>query len=322
MFKIGGKPDYRPKKLFSNKIEKAETEADKIINEINKLHHMAHGGDVEEIPNSIWGRIYKMVNDFGWELCKKLFPFFFNWTLNDFKEEVKRRHHHSYGIGGDIANMLDEYLGYETTRFKNFLKAHGEEKITKLEVAKAPIQKTVNLAFDILAGGKFEEAKKKLGIDNFFHISLIINNKYRIEKNETVNFREYKPETNEEKINVNVSKDININEFVANGAKANPKAFWIDYNAITANCGQWVNKLLNANGMNSDTIHSFLSQNTEGLLKELPDYVPEASKKITDVASYINRILQATTGGRLGFARGSRDMRLKQGSRKFSSIIH
>jgi hypothetical protein len=47
----------------------------------------------------------------------------------------------------------------------------------------------------------------------------------------------------------------------------------------------------------------------EALLKELPHDTTEKAKEITDVASYINRILQVTTGGRAGFAIGSEGLR-------------
>ena len=79
----------------------------------------------------------------------------------------RKQQHIAYGIGGDVLNWL---LGYETVRFKQFLKAHGAEAITSVKVGRTPIAKVVRLGFDILSAGQFEEAHKKLGVDNFFHL--------------------------------------------------------------------------------------------------------------------------------------------------------
>ena len=206
----------------------------------------------------------------------------------------------SMGVGGDILNWL---LGYESTRFKQFLKAHGQEKITSLKTGRSPIQKAVRLGFDLISGGAFEQAHKKLGVDNFFHLYLIINDKYIVEKNETVNYKPYTKQPQEETLSVPV-KDITIDQLVQNGAKGNEKSFWVEYNPLGNNCQQWVSKILSKNNLMTPEISSFVNQDMEALLKELPGYVPETTKSITDVASFANRIIQKLTGGKLGFAIG------------------
>jgi hypothetical protein len=206
----------------------------------------------------------------------------------------------SMGVGGDILNWL---LGYESTRFKQFLKAHGQEKITSLKTGRSPIQKAVRLGFDLISGGAFEQAHKKLGVDNFFHLYLIINDKYIIEKNETVNYKPYTKQPQEETLSVPV-KDITIDQLVQNGAKGNEKSFWVEYNPLGNNCQQWVSKILSKNNLMTPEVSSFVNQDMEALLKELPGYVPETTKSITDVASFANRIIQKLTGGKLGFAIG------------------
>jgi len=206
----------------------------------------------------------------------------------------------SKGIGGDILNWL---LGYESTRFKQFLKAHGAEKITSMAVGRTPIAKAVDIGFDIMSGGKFGEAKKKLGVDNFFHLFLIINGKYRIEKNETVNELSYSKSEKEENMNVPV-KELTIDELIQRSSKGIEKDFWLNYNPLQNNCQQWVLKVLTKNDLITSEIRSFVNQDMEALLKELPHELPEQAQQITDVASFVNRILQLTTGGRAGFSVG------------------
>ena len=210
------------------------------------------------------------------------------------------------GVGGDILNWL---LGYESTRFKQFLKQHGEEKITSLTAVRAPIAKAVRLGFDMLTGGAFEEAHKKLGVDNFFHLFLVVNGKYRIEKNEVVNYVAYSKASDEEDMSVPLKGEMTIDELIQTSAKGNEKTFWLEYNPLGNNCQAWVSTVLQKNGLMTPALSGFIKQDMERLLKELPGYTEGASKDITDTASYINRILQMTTGGRVGFAVGNENLR-------------
>ena len=209
------------------------------------------------------------------------------------------------GIGGDILNWL---LGYESTRFKQFLKAHGQEAITSIKVGRVPISAAIRLGFDILTAGKFEEAHKKLGVDNFFHLYLIINDKYQVEKNDTVNEKAWSHDGKEEVLQVSGAINKTINELIQTAAKGDEKAFWLDYNPLTANCQQWVSKVLRKNGLLTSEVSKWVNQDMEALLKELPHGTSEKSKEITDLTSYINRIVQLTTGGRVGFAVVSEDL--------------
>ena len=79
-------------------------------------------------------------------------------------------------VGAFVKNAIDWLLGYETTRFKQFLKANGLQKIEKIAAGRVPIEKAVRLGFDLLSGGAFEQAHKKLGVDNFFHLYLFTPN--------------------------------------------------------------------------------------------------------------------------------------------------
>jgi len=214
----------------------------------------------------------------------------------------------SSAVGSAVDKAKDAFnwlLGYETVRFKQFLKDKGEEKITSLKVGRVPISGAVNLGMDLLTGGAFEKAKKKLSVDNFFHIFFIINNKYVIEKNETVNYKAWNKYPKEEDIDVPLrGKDITIDEFIKKASVGNEKKFWQEYDPLTSNCGQWLNKVLDKNGLNHSTVSRFINQKMEALLKELPGYTNHVGKSITDFASVLNRIIQLSTGGKLGFKQG------------------
>lgn len=206
-------------------------------------------------------------------------------------------------IGGDIIKFLDWLLGYETSRFKSFLTQHGEEPITSIQISRVPISSTIRFLFNIITLGYFEKAHKKLGFDNFFHLSIVLNNKYRIEKNETVNQKPFTKDPKEELIDIKAG-GFTINDLIKEGSSANPKNFWGQYSALGNNCQSWVTMILKGNGLFNNALNSFINQDIEALAKELPSYTTSVAKDITDLGSIINRVLQLTTGGRLGFENG------------------
>jgi hypothetical protein len=211
----------------------------------------------------------------------------------------------AYGIGGDIADWL---LGYESTRFKQFIKQHGNDTLKELKVGRTPINATIKLGFDLLAGGEFSKAQKQLGVDEFFHLYLVLNNRFVIEKNETVNVKPYHKQADEQSHDIALPEaPITIADFIKKADDG--KHFWLEYDPIKNNCQMWVAKVLGANGLFNDAvIKKFVLQDTEELLKHMPNYNPDLVRDIVDTGSIINRIIQFATKGRLGFAIGNIDL--------------
>jgi hypothetical protein len=185
----------------------------------------------------------------------------------------------------------------------SFLKAHGQDKITSLKVGRTPISKTLDLALDVMSGGKFGQVKKKLGYDKFFHLFVVVNDKHRIEKNELFNIINYSKADDEEDIPVSLEgKDLTISEFLENASKGDETNFYRQYNAFGANCQAMVMKLLSRNHLMTPEIQQFVKQNIEEYARE-NDLVDKA-KAITDVGSVLNRLLQLATGGKKHFDTG------------------
>lgn len=184
-----------------------------------------------------------------------------------------------------------------------FLKAHGEDKITSLMVGRTPISKALDLAIDVMSGGKFGQIKKKLGYDKFFHLFVVVNGKHRIEKNELFNIIPYSKADGEEDMPVSLEgKDLTISGFMSNASKGDETDFYRQYNAFGANCQAMVMKLLSRNHLVTADIVHFVKQNVEEFARE-HDLV-DKSKAITDLGSVLNRLLQLATGGKKHFSVG------------------
>lgn len=232
---------------------------------------------------------------------------FYKKKIDKKKDKIR-----SYGVGGDLVDaiteaghkLLDWWTGSQVpTKVSNFLKEHGDEKINSLEIGRTPISKVLDLALDVMSGGKFGQVKKKLHYDKMFHLYIIVNNKWIFEKNELFNITTYSSSKDEEKVTVPLNKDITISDFLKNASKGDEKSFYRDYDPFKKNCQDMILRLLRSNSLLNETLSSFIKQNTEELVKELE---PEREKatSITNVGSLINRLLQYMSGGKYSFAKG------------------
>lgn len=186
-----------------------------------------------------------------------------------------------------------------------FLNQHGSETITSLKVCRAPISQYLDTAMDLISGGGYSEGKKESNIDKFVHSSIIVNDKYRFEKNQVAKFFDYTPGPNEEYLNVSATGKTILN-FIKDGMTAFPSAndFWRNYSALNHNCQWWLSNLLRGNGLLTPEVSKFFFQNLETLNEKVGESTNVAADTVTDLASTIDEGIQSLTGGRLSLKHG------------------
>ena len=127
-----------------------------------------------------------------------------------------------------ITGLLKYLLGVNRLpkSFRQFLKAHGDEPITKLEITRTPIDNVARGLLNVLTLGKWDDIKKKAEVDKLFHVALRINDKYYMEKTAQPNLKVGNPIMNDETeslvipVRPMVGKgEITIAEFVERGMK-------------------------------------------------------------------------------------------------------
>ena len=226
-------------------------------------------------------------------------------------EEVMIQDHvakEAFGIGGWIGDIGTAIFGNATYKVKKWLEAHGEEEIESVQIGRVPIAGAINTAMEILSLGEFSKAKKMYGYDSYFHLFLILNDKYRIEKNQNVNvIYPYSKLENEDRFNVSLNglKGKTINDFIANGVeRMGENDYWQNYDGLVMNCQNWVSQNLKANGVDSDGAEDFYWQNTEHLQDVIKPAVKEQVKEVTSLASGLDKFLSWISGGKWGLAKG------------------
>ncbi len=191
-------------------------------------------------------------------------------------EKIKQIAKRTLGIGANVP---------KTTR--NNIDKNEDTKITSLKVVRSPIQSFIHKFLNVLTLGEWKKKLKEVGYDKLFHVKLIINDKYALEKRPSVYFGSIRHEKDEEEINIPVNKDITIGEFIRK-AQFRMKDKFTDYDAFTNNCQAFLKGVLASNGMYNSSVNSFLFQDLSKLIASLPGYTKDVAKKITDVAGGVN----------------------------------
>ena len=206
-----------------------------------------------------------------------------------------------------VEKTLDTFLNSVIpVKVSNWLKANQNVEIKTLQVGRTPLKQWVNTALNIITAGQWNRVKKEVGYDKMFHLYLIINGKFLIEKNEVFNVKAYSPSSGEEKIEIPVAKPITIGEMFSN--VKNPENFYSNYDAFKNNCQDAVMYLLQQNNQSFNVtadIKRFIKQDVSSLLQN--QKIRESSKtvkNITNIGATMNKLLQYVSGGKLSFAHG------------------
>jgi hypothetical protein len=160
---------------------------------------------------------------------------------------------------------------------------------------------------ELISLGEFSKSKEKRSYDEFFHLYLIINGAYVLEKNQTVNYKSYTPNDKEELYEVSLSglKGKTIADFINNGQEFMGEGkYWQQYNGLTNNCQKWVESNLKANNVDSVGTKEFYYQDTQDLIDAIDPSVQDFLEETTDVASAVDKFLSWISGGAWGLKRG------------------
>jgi hypothetical protein len=171
---------------------------------------------------------------------------------------------------------------------RSMLEKIGGETITSIKIFRYPIEGESWINYATL--GSYAEAKKDLGYDKMYHLGLLINNKYRFEKEEVVKLREMEvpeskhPEFHELKL---PSEPMIIASFIDNTRERLGNEAFSNYNAATKNCQIFSKNALEANGISTAPVKSWF-QDVEAVFKKMYWYAKNVSEFATDLGALRN----------------------------------
>ena len=160
----------------------------------------------------------------------------------------------------------------------------GGEKVEKLTLFRYPIA--------LSKFAKFIGALKSTPYDDLIHIGVVINGKYLTEKDAVLNFeRSGVPSQSTDTLEVQLgTKSITIQDLLENTRKRMGDQRFSEYRALSWNCQDYLQNMLEANGVSTAETTKFIKQDLEQVTKNLPSFANAISNFYTGAKAVVNRL--------------------------------
>lgn len=199
----------------------------------------------------------------------------------------------------NVKDAVSNYLQPKLDDYPNFTKKmltqYGNDKVTKLTMYRKPIGEYLNTVINAVSLGKWNQLVKKAGYDKFFHLSLIAEvkgEKLNIEKTDVVSISKDIPEgegTEMQDVPLD-GKSFTLNELMAKTRDNMGDRAYFEYDGFKNNCQLFVSNLLKSQGLYGAKEKAFAYQPIQEIIDELPDYVKNFQRGVTDVSATLKRI--------------------------------
>ena len=241
--------------------------------------------------------------------------------MKDFKNaktEVERE-----AIRGGALRLVDESkrlieggfnLANERTQsIQSAIDKYGDWTIFKMRICRIPLDSKIEKLANIMTLGKFEKAKHKESVDQFYHLfnEMAVRspegkvNVVLVEKNQSVRVIDNRPgglrnkKTEAKNVNLN-GKKLTFREFFENAEGYSkqtgepPCGLW-RYDSVDCNCQNFQVVCLKANRLLTPELERWISQPVE---KIVPGYIKFITRQVTNLAAGLD-VLREKMGFKL-----------------------
>jgi len=171
------------------------------------------------------------------------------------------------------------------------IKKFGKEKIKKIEIFRKPLDNKLVEVLNKLTNDKVDAFLKKQPYDKFFHLGILINDKYAFDKQESYTFVKVNKNSFLKKAEtspVQFNKDITINEFVDMTKRRMGDAKFKGYHPLKNNCQDFVLNALDSIDATYDK--KFVKQDVVELSKKIPAWKQKISEFVVGLARGVKKI--------------------------------
>ena len=175
---------------------------------------------------------------------------------------------------------------------RKILQSIGNEKVESLQLIRTPLSKISRFLLNIASFGQLESKLKETGIDDLFHLSLLINGKYELDKQEVIKLvrNPNAVKENSQTLIVPVSSNLTINEMIEN-TRLQMGDRYAPYDAVNNNCSVFISNVLSANNLSTENSDIFLNQKTIELFQKFPSISEKLVKFGTDIGAVVDKTL-------------------------------
>lgn len=175
---------------------------------------------------------------------------------------------------------------------RKLLEEVGNEEIKSLEIVRTPLSSFTKTFLNTISLGQFSKISKKY-YDEMFHLSLWINGKYNLEKNEVVYFNTKNPKQSNSQVKEvkNIPAGITIQQLIDNAKKRMGAENFSNYDAEKLNCQNFLINVLDGSDIGDKEDGDFIFQDATKIFKELPEYAKVLGKASVKLGAIFNRLI-------------------------------
>jgi hypothetical protein len=176
---------------------------------------------------------------------------------------------------------------------RKLLESIGGEEVKTLQIVRTPLSSFTKGFLNTISLGQFEKISKKY-YDQMFHLSLWINDKYNLEKNEVVYFNKQNPKKSNSQVRdvKNIPAGITIQQLIDNTIKRMGPENFSNYDAEKLNCQNFLINVLDASDIGDKADGDFIFQDATKIFKELPEYAKVLGKVSVNLGAIFNRLIK------------------------------
>lgn len=197
-------------------------------------------------------------------------------------------------VSGD--GLLDFAIktGYSAPS-KEALDRFGDAQIQSIQIVRTPLQKALDFVLNKGSGGQFNRLKNTNDYDSFFHLTMYVTTdrgRVSLEKNAVVTIKEASARaSNAEVMDVPQRPFPTINELVSKAQQHMGTRKYFLYNATHNNCQSYLWSLLEANGLGTPELHSFIVQDTKSIMQNSP-FFRKLANSLTDLGAAVDPYIE------------------------------
>ncbi len=173
--------------------------------------------------------------------------------------------------------------------FRKLLSVIGDESITSIKLFRQPI--SVSKFLNFISNGKYNELLKNNGYDSAFHLGMVINNKFILDKQEVLKFIKGSLPKESQNLSVNVKGGLTINSLIEKTRVYMGNNKFSNYDAEKNNCQDFIQAVLKSNNLSTVDTTSFVKQDAEKIFNNIPRYAKIIIKGVTESAGVVDRII-------------------------------
>ena len=210
-----------------------------------------------------------------------------------------------YDMSGDglkdvFKSILNKFFpkrksGLLPPKVRSLLAKIGNERITSLQIVRTPIESVLYTILNLVTLDAFRQWIKRNGYDAVFHLSVYINGRYTLQKNEVIDMQAKSPiKKGSEVMTVVVpqgySKSI-IQVLNTTREQMGDQAF-TSYDPWTNNCQTFVLAFTKASGLLTVDLTQFIEQPVEDLVQRIPSFLQKFGSDLVDIAARLDKLVE------------------------------